>query len=75
MTDPDPPLCAEPRCQNKGRIWQDGARWCGAHWVPPVPTPDVALATIWEPAHIDLPGRRKITPSTPKEPPSAAEKE
>jgi hypothetical protein len=32
-----------------------------------VPTPDVALATTWEPAHVEPPGRRVVKPrKTPR---------
>ncbi len=38
MTEQDSrPLCAEPRCPDKGERWQDGARWCAAHWLPLAP--------------------------------------
>jgi hypothetical protein len=73
VTEHETTLCAEPRCPAVGVRWQDGARWCPDHWVQPVPTPDVALATLWEPAHVELPGRRKVTPPpNSKEQPSDA---
>jgi hypothetical protein len=37
------------------------------------PTPDVALATNWEPAHVEAPGRRKVTTKRPASPPNSKE--
>jgi hypothetical protein len=56
------------RALNAGWSTARGRELCpgctAAHNARLTPTPDVALATLWEPAHVELPGRRKITPSS-----------